>query len=168
MHTSMNTIQMTINNFTLQTPPLVVRPQSPMPKLKETGFRQKLKKKVRRFRRKLRRQRRRWKKAFKQIWKWQRKNRKTRSKNPRKRQKKKKNRRKNNGQKNRKNKKEKKFQKTQSLVSWDAFRLKNRAWQWKLILLGHYCQFGCGILKMVGPQMQDFCPRIKMLKEIFF
>ena len=26
------------------------------------------------------------------------------------------------------------------------------------------CQFGCGILKMVGPKMQDFCPRIDMLK----
>ena len=131
-----NSNVMATNNFTLQTPPLVVRPQSSMPKLKETGFRQKLKKKMRRFRRKLRRQRRQWKKAFKQIWKWQRKNRKTRSKNPRKHQKKKKNqnknRRRNNGKKNRKNKKGK-----QSLVSWDAFRLKNRAWQWKLILFGH-------------------------------
>jgi hypothetical protein len=37
-----------------------------------------------------------------------------------------------------------------------------------LILLGHYCQFGCGILKMVGPKMQDFCPRINMLIGIFF
>ena len=136
MHTSMNTIQMKTNNFTLQTPPLVVRPQSSMPKPKETGFRQKLKKKMRRFRRKLRRQRRQWKKAFKQIWKWQRKNRKNRSKNPRKHQKKK-NRRKNKGKKNRKNKKEKQFKKNQSLVSWDAFRLRNRAWQWKLILFGH-------------------------------
>jgi hypothetical protein len=26
------------------------------------------------------------------------------------------------------------------------------------------CQFGCGILKMVGPKMQDFCQRIDMLK----
>ena len=26
------------------------------------------------------------------------------------------------------------------------------------------CQFGCGILKMVGPKMQDFFPRINMLK----
>ena len=25
-------------------------------------------------------------------------------------------------------------------------------------------QFGCGILKMVGPKMQDFWPRIDMLK----
>ena len=25
-------------------------------------------------------------------------------------------------------------------------------------------QFSCGILKMVGPKMQDFCPRINMLK----
>ena len=25
-------------------------------------------------------------------------------------------------------------------------------------------QFGCGILKMVGPKIQDFCPRINMLK----
>ena len=29
-------------------------------------------------------------------------------------------------------------------------------------------QFGCGILKMVGPKMQDFCPRINMLRMIFF
>ena len=29
---------------------------------------------------------------------------------------------------------------------------------------GKQCQFGCGILKMVGPEMQDFCPRIDMLK----
>ena len=29
------------------------------------------------------------------------------------------------------------------------------------------CQFGCGILKMVGPKMQDFCPRINMLKGFF-
>ena len=29
------------------------------------------------------------------------------------------------------------------------------------------CQFGCGILKMVGPKMQDFCPRINMLKDFF-
>ena len=28
----------------------------------------------------------------------------------------------------------------------------------------YLCQFGCGILKMVGPKMQDFCPRIDMLK----
>ena len=28
-----------------------------------------------------------------------------------------------------------------------------------------YCQFGCGILKIVGPKMQGFCPRIDMLKE---
>ena len=28
----------------------------------------------------------------------------------------------------------------------------------------HYCKFGCGILKMVGPKMQDFCPRIVTLK----
>ena len=26
----------------------------------------------------------------------------------------------------------------------------------------------CGILKMVGPKMQDFCPRINMLKGKFF
>ena len=25
-------------------------------------------------------------------------------------------------------------------------------------------QFGCGILKIVGPKMQDFCPKIDMLK----
>ena len=25
-------------------------------------------------------------------------------------------------------------------------------------------QFGCGILKMVGPKMQDFCPLYNMLK----
>ena len=30
------------------------------------------------------------------------------------------------------------------------------------------CQFGCGILKRVGPKMQDFCPRINMLKGNFF
>ena len=29
-------------------------------------------------------------------------------------------------------------------------------------------QFGCGILKMVGPKMQDFCPRINMLKGNFY
>ena len=29
------------------------------------------------------------------------------------------------------------------------------------------CQFGCGILKMVGPKMQVFCPRINMLKGFF-
>ena len=29
-----------------------------------------------------------------------------------------------------------------------------------------YYQFGCGILKMVGSKMQDFCPRINMLKGI--
>ena len=28
-------------------------------------------------------------------------------------------------------------------------------------------QFGCGILKMVGPKMQDLCPRINVLKGIF-
>ena len=28
-------------------------------------------------------------------------------------------------------------------------------------------QFGCGILKMMGPKMQDFCPRINMLKGFF-
>jgi hypothetical protein len=27
--------------------------------------------------------------------------------------------------------------------------------------------FGCGILKMVGLKMQEFCPRINMLKGIF-
>ena len=32
----------------------------------------------------------------------------------------------------------------------------------------HQRQFGCGILKMVGPKMQDFCPRINMFKGIFF
>ena len=26
------------------------------------------------------------------------------------------------------------------------------------------CQFGCGILKIVGPKMQAFCPRIDMPK----
>jgi hypothetical protein len=26
------------------------------------------------------------------------------------------------------------------------------------------CLFGCGILKMVGPKVQAFCPRINMLK----
>ena len=29
------------------------------------------------------------------------------------------------------------------------------------------CQFGCGILKMMGPKIQDFCPRINMVKGIF-
>jgi hypothetical protein len=28
---------------------------------------------------------------------------------------------------------------------------------------GH-CQFGCGILKMVGPKKQDFWPKINILK----
>ena len=28
------------------------------------------------------------------------------------------------------------------------------------------CQFGCGLLKMVGPKMLDFCPRIDTLKGI--
>ena len=28
-------------------------------------------------------------------------------------------------------------------------------------------QFGCGILKMVGPKMQDFCPNMNMLKGFF-
>ena len=31
----------------------------------------------------------------------------------------------------------------------------------------HPGQFGCGILKMVGPKMQDFLPRINKLKEFF-
>ena len=31
----------------------------------------------------------------------------------------------------------------------------------------YYCQFGCGILKMVGPKMKDFCPRMNMLKGFF-
>ena len=30
------------------------------------------------------------------------------------------------------------------------------------------CQFGCGILKMVAPKMQDFCQRINMLRGNFF
>ena len=30
----------------------------------------------------------------------------------------------------------------------------------------YQCQFGCGILKMVGSKMQDFCPRINVLKGI--
>ena len=30
------------------------------------------------------------------------------------------------------------------------------------------CQLGCGIIKMLGPKMQDFCPRIIMLKENCF
>ena len=29
-------------------------------------------------------------------------------------------------------------------------------------------EFGCGILRMVGPKMQDFCPRINMLKGNFY
>ena len=38
-------------------------------------------------------------------------------------------------------------------------------WHAKYISLCLYkCQFGCGILKMVGPKMQDFCPRIDKLK----
>ena len=28
----------------------------------------------------------------------------------------------------------------------------------------YYCQFGCGILKMVGPKKQDFWPKINILK----
>ena len=39
-------------------------------------------------------------------------------------------------------------------------------WGYALYCL-HSCQFGCGILKMVGPKMQDFCPRINMLKGNF-
>ena len=31
-------------------------------------------------------------------------------------------------------------------------------------MLYYVCQFGCGILKMVGPIMQNFCLRINMLK----
>ena len=34
----------------------------------------------------------------------------------------------------------------------------------KKVVFKHYCQFGRGILMMVGPKMQDFCPRIDMLK----
>ena len=30
------------------------------------------------------------------------------------------------------------------------------------------CQFGCGILKMVGLKMKDFCPIINVLNENFF
>ena len=32
----------------------------------------------------------------------------------------------------------------------------------------YYCQFGCGIFKMVGSKMQGFCPRINMLKGVLF
>ena len=38
------------------------------------------------------------------------------------------------------------------------------------ILPGKYngqCQFGCGILKIVGPKQQNFCPKINMLKVNF-
>ena len=28
------------------------------------------------------------------------------------------------------------------------------------------CQFGCVILKMVGPKMQDFCPRIMVRQKV--
>ena len=31
-----------------------------------------------------------------------------------------------------------------------------------------YCQFSCGILKMVGPKMQKFCPGINLLEGICF
>ena len=38
-------------------------------------------------------------------------------------------------------------------------------WFWPLLAAIIYqCQFGCGILKMVGHKMQDFSPRIDMLK----
>ena len=29
-----------------------------------------------------------------------------------------------------------------------------------------WCQFGCRILKMVGPKMQDFCPRINSVSSV--
>ena len=32
----------------------------------------------------------------------------------------------------------------------------------------YLCQFSCGILKMVGPKMQDFCPKINILKGNVF
>ena len=35
-------------------------------------------------------------------------------------------------------------------------------------LAGPTCQFSCVSLKMVGPKMQDFCPRNNMLKGICF
>ena len=31
-------------------------------------------------------------------------------------------------------------------------------------MYGQYCQFGCGILKMVGPKKQVFWPKINILK----
>ena len=40
-------------------------------------------------------------------------------------------------------------------------------WGKRAAQYGQLCQFGCGILKMVGPKMQDFCPRINMLKGFF-
>ena len=36
---------------------------------------------------------------------------------------------------------------------------------WPLYI--YYCQFGCGISKMVGPKKQAFCPRINILKRNF-
>ena len=52
------------------------------------------------------------------------------------------------------------------------FCAKSWANKWSLHYLHgysmYYCKFGCGISKMVGPKMQDFCPRINMLKGIFF
>ena len=35
---------------------------------------------------------------------------------------------------------------------------------YNIFCISFVCQFGCGILKMVGPKMQDFCPRVDMLK----
>ena len=56
------------------------------------------------------------------------------------------------------------------IVALTLENLENYQALWRnLIRLGrdHFgmhilCQFGCGILKMVGPKMQDFCPRINM------
>ena len=32
----------------------------------------------------------------------------------------------------------------------------------------HYYQFGCGVLKMLGPKKQNFWPKINILKGIVF
>ena len=51
---------------------------------------------------------------------------------------------------------------------WDQKRYYLKCCQkWTTIGFYIWCQFGCGILKMVGPKMQVFCPRMNMLKGFF-
>ena len=50
----------------------------------------------------------------------------------------------------------------------DTFERENRdLMQVCAILYILQCQFGCGILKMVGPKKQEFWPRINILKGFF-